>query len=705
MPNLFVAARLTRLKSMNALQAASNHANRLDQTSKLRVRPGANSRRNLWFNPWAGDRLEKLGAPFDLVADFERNRRERNLDIRSNASPVAHVIFQVSPAWIKVAGAPHDPANPRNQQLFECAAAWVTHEFGPDSLLSARLDLDEAGAGTVDLFICAEAKTKTGKGYLSISPRLREIQTRFSSRNTFSALQDAIAAFAQEYLDADLRRGEPKVGRGPDRLPPEAFKADKANKRRKRRLEAVRQGRKLQRQALKEAELQVERQRQEVVAGAEEWAEAVEAHDAYVASKEAELAGGKMDLDLAWTALHDEAAAIREAAREKGLKEAVAGAAAAIEAARDEARIAGKLEALRLAANVRPLPLEKVMTMLSGRPSSGNRWELPSLGPVTISVAKPHRFVAERLKKSGGGAIDLVMMETGFDFARAVRFLATEFSSSDVNADHAYQAMALSRAEVAAVFHETGPAKLEDRAPASSGDQDILIDQMAAAGIDRVLVEGAIAKEKLTATRQGDRVLARWSLTDASGTAVGFGVESVDGSISAIRGASGLVSFGIGNAAKLCADHAAPPPQFWVAATPMEAMAAVSAASRTGMRQLAPNDNAWIATGMTADEATLEAIAERAERDRAAVMICLPENRPGRIQSEILVEKLRRRRLRARNLRWVLRALRVERWGEVGQRLITDATTVIVTLRNALADLVRGRSAAGPRKDDDRGLG
>ena len=256
----FVAARLYRLKGLRALRGQQDHANRLDETSRLRHRKEGNPCETLAFNPWLGDRPAYPAAPFDYLGDFDRMLAQREIKTRGNAAGVAHFIFQVSKEWISEVGSLHDPLNPRNMGTFECAIGWAYATFGKDSILSARMDMDETGGGTVDVFVCAEAGTKLGKKYISISPALRRLQTRYGSRNTFVALQDCVAEYAQAHLDPALQRGNPKEGKGPDRVSPENYKARAINERRRERLETVRQGNKGRRAALRAEAERLERE-------------------------------------------------------------------------------------------------------------------------------------------------------------------------------------------------------------------------------------------------------------------------------------------------------------------------------------------------------------------------------------------------------------------------------------------------------------
>ena len=292
MKDEFISIRVERVRNVRELQAAAAHASRLDRTSIKRLRPGADSSLNFHYRPWVSE--PRPGAvPIDYVADFENMLRRRGVPVRSNAAPIAHCIVQVSPGWIRKAGDLHDPENRRNRQFFDFSISFAKRAFGEASVLAARMDHDETGGGTVDVLVCAEARTKTNKPFLSISPALRRIQKNYpESRNTFSALQDAIAEYAHAHLDPNLKRGKLKEGRAPDRLTPENYAARKVNEHRRRRLAAIRVGVKGQRAQLKAEALDLEQRTADLYRLTESLdhrEQALRAREAAVASRELDL--------------------------------------------------------------------------------------------------------------------------------------------------------------------------------------------------------------------------------------------------------------------------------------------------------------------------------------------------------------------------------------------------------------------------------
>ena len=143
-------------------------------------------------------------------------------------------------------------------------------------------------------------------------------------------------------------------------------------------------------------------------------------------------------------------------------------------------------EAKRQAGLVRTLPLDRVMKVLGGEqdPDDPLKWNLPSLGATTIDKAKPHRFFSERA--NGGGAIDLVKAETGWDFDQAVRFLGTEFTATAVAADAAHMAALTVGDDVRQkLTDKEAPLRLEDRAPAAAEADWSAVDKGAGRGRDR----------------------------------------------------------------------------------------------------------------------------------------------------------------------------------------------------------------------------
>ena len=158
---LLSCVRLKRISNINGLpglRATPRHANRGDQIAKTRVRPDADSSKNLHYLPWAKD-----DGVIDYFADYKVQKAALGASERGGTAPVTHLICVVSPDWIREVGDLHDPANPRNKLLLDGAIAWARGVFGENSILAARLDVDEKGGGVADVFVAAVAKsTKAG---------------------------------------------------------------------------------------------------------------------------------------------------------------------------------------------------------------------------------------------------------------------------------------------------------------------------------------------------------------------------------------------------------------------------------------------------------------------------------------------------------------------------------------------------------------
>ena len=216
-----------------------------------------------------------------------------------------------------------------------------------------------------------------------------------------------------------------------------------------------------------------------------------------------------------------------------------------IDAARSQAIEDGKLEGQRIASTVRALPLAQIAKMLGGRADPGNRlrWALPSLGWISINSDKPHRFKIESTAKSGGGAIDLVMAETGRDFEGAVRFLRTEVLPEDIVADAAHAAARKMGVTVHEMIKQLPAPSLEDLAPSEPSERDAVRGYLRKSGVAEHFIDAAFDANALEATKQGSRVMCRWSLCDRDDEPVGFGLEAIDASFVGLRGGEGLCSF------------------------------------------------------------------------------------------------------------------------------------------------------------------
>lgn len=229
---IFAAVRADKITSMNGLVKANNHAMRLDETSKSRLREGA----------VAGDCLAASVAPDsdprNVIEAFKAFKQETGAKERKGAPIALHLMCVVSPEWIKEAGDLHDRENPRNAQLMKAAAEWVETWAGDNSLINVRLDLDEAGGGVVDLIVTPTRESR-GKPVISTSKALKELQEKYGDKREFSSLQTSWAEYAKEHLDQRIQRGKPVYETEREHVNADIFKeyADRAVKSEKRAVE------------------------------------------------------------------------------------------------------------------------------------------------------------------------------------------------------------------------------------------------------------------------------------------------------------------------------------------------------------------------------------------------------------------------------------------------------------------------------------
>lgn len=212
---LFAAARVQKLASMASIRAAEAHGRRTDETAAKRVDP-ARTPLNLAASQYSPD------DPLALEAAFRAFKAKTGAVEGKGAAIMAHVIAVISPEALRDAGDPRDPQNPKVQALFREAQAWARAEFGEESLIAARLDVDEAGAGVVDLYLSPTAMQSGGRGRkekltISVKTALEGIAKREQVRQglekpprSYSALQDAWSLWAAEKIDRRLQRGKPK---------------------------------------------------------------------------------------------------------------------------------------------------------------------------------------------------------------------------------------------------------------------------------------------------------------------------------------------------------------------------------------------------------------------------------------------------------------------------------------------------------------
>jgi hypothetical protein len=220
--------RSLKITNLQYLTKQKRHAHRKDTTSE--VRPGAEPRTAILWTPPG---LPEGGDPRDYRALYRLSRNIRGFAEREGAAIGLHLLVGVSACWIEAAGDLHDRENPRNKKLLTTAVAWVESWAGTGSVFGARLDLDEAGGGVVDVFVAPvfEQKHKSGRTKLTVSVNkaLSNLQTEHKTKYSYEALQTSWHTYAQEHLDESLQRGEPKYKTNREHLSIAEYKRHQAH--------------------------------------------------------------------------------------------------------------------------------------------------------------------------------------------------------------------------------------------------------------------------------------------------------------------------------------------------------------------------------------------------------------------------------------------------------------------------------------------
>lgn len=192
------AVRVNKFTTIAQMRGATLHAQRADETSRARLREGAEPRAGL---DWSKDE-----NPRDYLAAFKAHKTELGAKERKNAPLAMQALCVVSPEWVQQAGDLHDPDNPRNRALFDQAKAWAESWAGEGAVFATRLDLDEKGGAVVDVLL-APVRDSRGKPVISTNKALQELKEAMGERNEYSALQTSWADWARAHLDASIERG------------------------------------------------------------------------------------------------------------------------------------------------------------------------------------------------------------------------------------------------------------------------------------------------------------------------------------------------------------------------------------------------------------------------------------------------------------------------------------------------------------------
>lgn len=235
----------SNLRFVAQIDAAGRHARREDRTSQARLRHGADPAKNYFWSK-VGSGLSGGGA--DYLAAFRMHKKQTGTGERKGAALAAHALIGVSPEWLAEVGDVHDPCNPRIIQLREQARKWVESWAGLDAVWAVRVDLDEAGAGVVDVIYSPvrPQKHKSGKSkpVISVAKAAAELLDQVNAdglaahlaaggaeadfkplTKSYAAMQSSWAAWAAANLDTRLERGDPAEKTTAKHINPTAFKA------------------------------------------------------------------------------------------------------------------------------------------------------------------------------------------------------------------------------------------------------------------------------------------------------------------------------------------------------------------------------------------------------------------------------------------------------------------------------------------------
>jgi hypothetical protein len=166
----------------------------------------------------------------DVEAAFDAHLARHQIEPGQGAGRLGfHAMITVSPEWVSAAGGdPHDQKNPRNQLLLLQAVSWIESWCGENSMYCARIDLDEAGAGVVDIFVAPWRKDgrarRVERNRISTSKALTELRRKHKERMSYVAMQTDLADFCRKHIDPDIRRGRPKVETEAEHLEVEEYK-------------------------------------------------------------------------------------------------------------------------------------------------------------------------------------------------------------------------------------------------------------------------------------------------------------------------------------------------------------------------------------------------------------------------------------------------------------------------------------------------
>jgi hypothetical protein len=221
----FASARVFHIDTWGYVETQRAHAFREGKHLES-VRPGAIPQDGWAYSPVTP------GEPRDYVRAFQAVPQHFQARYRTSAPLGVHILLYVTPAWIEETGDLHAKDNPRNQMLYQVAQDFVRDIPG---LVAARMDLDEAGGGVVDIFLApvfprqSRLRKDGTRGSdipeISVSKLGTLWRTHSGERVGFSGLQTLWAEYCGKVLDPRLERGRRKSETGREHLSVPEYKA------------------------------------------------------------------------------------------------------------------------------------------------------------------------------------------------------------------------------------------------------------------------------------------------------------------------------------------------------------------------------------------------------------------------------------------------------------------------------------------------
>ena len=210
---------------MAGLAVAERHAKRLDDTSQ--------SRRIRDEEPLVFGSLNLREAFNEHTQNCQMNKAAKKV--------VLHHVVQFPTQW--------EITPEREQQMLDDAVHFINETHGGNAVFAARLDRDEKGRHTVDVFssptfIKQNKKRKTTEMWVSATKHGKELcekhRALIESRNSkgkFSttprsvgiAMQEELYQYLSNKYGNEIKKGTEKDVYCPDRLTPEQYKIEKQN--------------------------------------------------------------------------------------------------------------------------------------------------------------------------------------------------------------------------------------------------------------------------------------------------------------------------------------------------------------------------------------------------------------------------------------------------------------------------------------------